>query len=193
MEATPHGPTSSADSIDRHIAHWGREVPDLDPKVEGVVTRMQMLVRHLQRRKEAGLARRRLKMWEYEILWRLRSAGEPYRMSPTRLAEVLDTHPATLTNRLDRLAKSGYVTREHASEDRRSLLVTLTEEGHRAWSSTIGEQIATERALLAPLSEAEREHLVVLLRKVTLAAESDGPPLMPTLEGTRPPAPDGRS
>ncbi|MFB7224957.1 MarR family winged helix-turn-helix transcriptional regulator [Streptomyces sp. NPDC056227] len=182
MDATQHGPLSSADSIDRHIARWGHEVPDLDPKIEGVVTRMQMLVRHLQRCKKAGLAKRKLEMWEYEILWRLRSAGEPYQMSPTRLAQVLDTHPATLTNRLDRLAKSGYVTREHAPEDRRSLLVTLTKKGHNAWSSTIGDQIATERALLAPLCEAEREQLVILLRKVTLAAESDGPPLMPTLD-----------
>ncbi|MFV2171909.1 MarR family winged helix-turn-helix transcriptional regulator [Actinomadura sp. LOL_016] len=182
MDATSHDSISSADSIDRHIARWGREVPDLDPTIEGVVTRMQMLVRHLQRRKEAGLAEREVKMWEYEILWRLRSAGEPYRMAPTRLAEVLDVHPATLTNRLDRLTKSGYVTREHASEDRRSLLVALTEKGHDAWSSTIGDQIASERALLAPLCEAEREQLVVLLRKVTLAAESDGPPLMPALD-----------
>lgn len=182
MNPKPREPITSADSIDRHIAHWGREVPGLDSTVEGVVTRMQMLVRHLQRRKEAGLSQRGLKMWEYEILWRLRSAGEPYRMSPTRLAEGLDIHPATLTNRLDRLAKSGYVTREHTSEDRRSLLVTLTEKGHEAWSSTIGDQMAAERALLTPLSETEQEQLVVLLRKVTLAAESGGPPLMPTLD-----------
>ncbi|MFI6978847.1 MarR family winged helix-turn-helix transcriptional regulator [Embleya sp. NPDC050154] len=179
---TTHGQVPSADSVDRHIAHWKHEVPDLDPMVEGVVTRMQMLVRHLQRRKEAGLTQRELKMWEYEILWRLRSAGEPYRMTPTRLAEGLDIHPATLTSRLDRLAKSGYVTREHTPEDRRSLLVTLTDKGHEAWSSTIGDQMATENALLAPLSEAEREQLVALLRKITLMAESGGPPLMPTLD-----------
>lgn len=181
MDATQN-PDPSADSIDHHIAHWGREVPDLDPKVEGAVTRMQMLVRYLQRRKEAGLTQRKMKMWEYEILWRLRFVGEPYRMTPTRLAESLDVHPATLTNRLDRLTKSGYVTREHLPEDRRSLLVTLTEKGHEAWSSTIGNQMATERALLAPLCEAEREQLVVLLRKITLAAESGGPPLMPILD-----------
>ncbi|WP_393054794.1 MarR family winged helix-turn-helix transcriptional regulator [Streptomyces sp. LN549] len=179
---TTHDPAPAGDSIDRHIARWEQEVPGLDPRVEGAVTRMQMLVRHLQRRKEAGLARRRLKMWEYEILWRLRSAGEPYRMTPTRLAEGLDTHPATLTNRLDRLAKAGYVTREHDPADRRSLLVALTRKGHEAWSSTIGDQMATEHALLAPLSEAEREQLVVLLRKVARAAESEGSPLMPSVD-----------
>lgn len=179
---TTQDPAPGTDSIDRHIAHWGREVPGLDPVVEGAVTRMQKLVRHLQRRKEAGLARRRMKMWEYEILWQLRSVGKPYRMTPTRLAEGLDLHPATLTNRLDRLAKSGYVTREHTPDDRRSLLVTLTEKGHEAWSSTIGDQMATEHALLAPLSQAEREQLVALLRKITVAAEADGPPLMPVLD-----------
>ncbi|MFI7008270.1 MarR family winged helix-turn-helix transcriptional regulator [Streptomyces sp. NPDC050145] len=182
---TTQDPPPGTDSIDRHIAHWRHEVAGLDPLVEGAVTRMQRLVRHLQRRKEAGLARRELKMWEYEILWQLRSVGPPYRMSPTRLAEGLDLHPATLTNRLDRLAKSGHVTREHTPEDRRSLLVKLTRKGQDAWSSTIGDQMATEHELLAPLSAAEREQLVVLLRKITVAAEADGPPLMPAPPGTR--------
>ncbi|MEU9093843.1 hypothetical protein [Streptomyces sp. NPDC048428] len=54
--------------------------------------------------------------------------------------------------------------------------------GHEAWSSTIGDQMATEHALLAPLSEAEREQLVVLLRKVAPAAESEGSPLMPSVD-----------
>ena len=80
------------DSIDRHIAYWSPGLPDMDPRLEGVVTRMQMLVRHLGRRKEAALAAQGLKQWEYEILWWLRAAGEPYRLTPTTLAEALDTH-----------------------------------------------------------------------------------------------------
>ncbi|GAA3481742.1 hypothetical protein GCM10018966_062730 [Streptomyces yanii] len=63
---------------------------------------MQKLVRHLKQKKEAALARHGPKLWEYEILWCLRSAGESYRMAPTRLAQGLGVHPATLTNRLDR-------------------------------------------------------------------------------------------
>ncbi|WP_055545001.1 MarR family winged helix-turn-helix transcriptional regulator [Streptomyces kanamyceticus] len=171
--------TQTRDSVDRHITRWEREVPGLVPELEGAVTRMQMLVRHLHGQKEAALARHGLKLWEYEILWRLRSAGEPYRMTPTRLARGLGIHPATLTNRLDRLQSSGLITREHPPEDRRSLLVGLTPEGAEAWSAVIDDQRAAEATLLAPLGERELAHLSALLRTVALAVEDGGPPLMP--------------
>jgi DNA-binding MarR family transcriptional regulator len=93
-------------------------VPDLNPQVEGIITRLQMLVRHLQRCREDGLATRGLKGWEYDILWRLRSVGPPYRASPTLLAEGLGAPPATLTSRLDRLERAGYVSRSHDPADR---------------------------------------------------------------------------
>ncbi|WP_369244337.1 MarR family winged helix-turn-helix transcriptional regulator [Streptomyces sp. R41] len=170
------------DSIDRHIARWGHEVPGLVAELEGTVTRMQTLVRHLQQKKEAALARHGLKLWEYEILWRLRSAGEPYRMAPTRLAQGLGVHPATLTNRLDRLQSAGLITREHAPEDRRSLLVGLTPQGAATWAAVIDDQREAEATLLAPLAKTELGQLAGLLRVVALAVEEDGPPLMPHVD-----------
>ncbi|SFX56480.1 hypothetical protein OH786_02160 [Streptomyces atratus] len=53
---------------------------------------------------------------------------------------------------------------------------------YQAWSSTIGDQMATEHTLLAPPSGTGRDQLVVLLRKIALAAEPDGPPLMPGVD-----------
>ncbi|MBO1330450.1 MarR family winged helix-turn-helix transcriptional regulator [Streptomyces sp. VRA16 Mangrove soil] len=143
---------------------------------------MQMLVRHLQRQKEAALARHGLKLWEYEILWRLRSAGEPYRMTPTRLAQGLGIHPATLTNRLDRMQAAGLITREHAAEDRRSLLVGLTPRGAETWAVVIDDQREAEATLLAPLCAEDLGELAALLRVVALAVEKDGPPLMPHVD-----------
>ena len=170
------------DSIDRHIAYWSRELADLDPDVEGAITRMQTLVALLRRRREAALKARRLKGWEYDVLWRLRSAGPPYQATPTWLAQALDAHPATLTSRLDRLEESGYLTRPHDPSDRRRLLVALTDKGHAAWAATIGDQAAAEHALLAPLTGDELAQLSALLRKVAAAAEAEGPPLMPPVE-----------
>lgn len=170
------------DSIDRHIAYWSRELADLDPDLEGAITRMQTLVAFLRRRREAALKARRLKGWEYDVLWRLRSTGPPYQATPTWLAQALDTHPATLTSRLDRLEESGYLTRAHDPSDRRRLLVSLTDKGHAAWEGTIGDQAAAEHALLAPLTGDERAQLSALLRKVAAAVEAEGPPLMPPVE-----------
>jgi DNA-binding MarR family transcriptional regulator len=167
------------DSIDRHIDRWQAEVPDLDPEVEGIVTRMQMLVRHLQQRRADALQRIGLRSWEYEILWQLRAAGPPYQLPPTALAVALDTHPATLTNRLDRLTRSGLVERTRSQSDRRSIAVALTDGGHRAWESSIGSQAEAEHELLAPLSDRERQTLTKLLRKIVVSAEQTGSELMP--------------
>lgn len=170
------------DSIDRHIAYWSTQVPSLDVHVEGAVTRMQGLVGLLRRRRAAGLAARDLKGWEYDILWRVRSVGPPFQVAPTWLAKALDTHPATLTNRLERLEAAGYLTRIHDPADRRRLLVGLTDLGHRAWEATIEDQAANEHALLAVLTDRERKQLSDLLRKVVTAAEAHEPPLMPPVE-----------
>lgn len=166
------------DSIDRHIAYWRDEVPDLDDEIEGIVTRMQMLVRHLRQRRAEALEEHGLRAWEYEILWQLRAAGPPYRVTPTALAVALDTHPATLTNRLDRLTRAGLVDRSRDETDRRSVVVVLTQQGQRAWESAIGSQVDAEHTLLSPLSERERQTMTKLLRKVVLAAEADGTELM---------------
>lgn len=168
-----------SDSIDRHIGFWKREVSDLNPQVEGIVTRMQVIVRHLQGCKDGRLAAYGLTGWEYNILWRLRAVGSPYRTTPTALAEALDTRPSTLTTRLDRMEQSGYVSRIHDSADRRRLLVALTDKGYKAWQSTVGRQAEAEHDLLFPLDDAEREQLTHLLRKIVHSAEERRAPLMP--------------
>ncbi|MEV7007769.1 MarR family transcriptional regulator [Streptosporangium sp. NPDC051022] len=167
------------DSIDRHIAYWSRELSDLDPQLEGIVTRMQMLVRLLKRNKDAWLAKGGLKPWEYDVLHHLVAAGPPYRVAPSLLAEWLDTHPATLTNRLDRLEETGYIHREHDPADRRRLLVALTAAGRAVWQERMDEGDRVEQALLGPLTPAERELLDGLLRRLVGEAEAEGGPLMP--------------
>ncbi|MDP9861470.1 MULTISPECIES: MarR family winged helix-turn-helix transcriptional regulator [Streptosporangium] len=167
------------DSVDRHIAHWSRELSDLDPQIEGIVTRMQMLVRLLRRNKEGWLASSGLKPWEFEVLHHLVAAGPPYRVAPSLLAEWLDTHPATMTNRLDRMEQAGYITRAHDSGDRRRLLVALTAEGRAVWEERMEEGDRSERALLGTLGPAELGLLDGLLRRLVRGVEENGPPLMP--------------
>jgi len=166
------------DSIDRHIARWKREVSGLDPSVEGAVVRMQLLVRQILRIKAEGVAAHGLKSFEYDIIWHLCALGSPYQATPTLIAERVDTHPATLTSRLDRLEQAGYISRLHDSTDRRRLLVALTDKAHAVLQASIGDELAAERALLAPLNRTERRQLADLLRKLVLAVESDGAHLL---------------
>jgi DNA-binding MarR family transcriptional regulator len=165
---------AAKDSIDRHVALWTREVPGLDPVVEGVVARMQVLVRRMHHLRAHALEAHGFKPAEFDIIWHLRALGAPYRATPTLLAERADTHPATLTSRLDRLEASGYVTRLNDPNDRRRLLVELTPKAHAALEATVSVNTEAEKDLLSGLTKAERTQLSGLLRKLVLAVESEG-------------------
>lgn len=162
------------DLVDEHIELWSRELPDLDPRVEGIVTRLQALDRHLRHELEQALASQSLKMWEFKTLHILRRGGPPYRATATELATALDLSPAAMTKRLDNLEQDGYLRRSHDDADRRRVLITLTEAGMRAWKSTISLQDRVERRLVDVLGPDEQDQLVSLLRRLLLGARDGG-------------------
>jgi DNA-binding MarR family transcriptional regulator len=162
------------DLVDEHIEMWSRELPDLNPRVEGIVVRLQVLDRHLRRELEQALATQSLKMWEFKTLHILRRGGPPYRATATELATALDLSPAAMTKRLDNLEQDGYLRRSHDDADRRRVLITLTEAGMRAWENTISLQDRVERQLVDVLRRDEQDQLVSLLRRLLLSAQGRG-------------------
>jgi len=71
-----------------------------------------------------------------------------------------------MTNRLDRLEKAGLVRRVPDPEDRRGVLVELTDAGHRAWEDGLRAQAANESLITAALAEDEKRQLNALLRRL---------------------------
>jgi DNA-binding MarR family transcriptional regulator len=162
------------DLVDEHIEMWSRELPDLNPRVEGIVVRLQVLDRHLRRELEQALATQSLKMWEFKTLHILRRGGPPYRATATELATALDLSPAAMTKRLDNLEQDGYLRRSHDDADRRRVLITLTEAGMHAWENTISLQDRVERQLVDVLRPDEQDQFVCLLRRLLLSAQGRG-------------------
>ena len=162
------------DPIDDHIELWSRELPDLDPRVEGIVTRMQWLDQYRRNRLGHALAGQGLKLWEFKTLHILRRGGPPYRATATELATALDLSPAAMTKRLDNLEQDGYLRRSHDDADRRRVLITLTEAGMRAWENTISLQDRVERQLVDVLRPDEQDQLVSLLRRLLLSGQRRG-------------------
>jgi DNA-binding MarR family transcriptional regulator len=159
------------DSVDEHVAHWLTEIPELDPVAEGVVTRMQVLVRHLRRTKQAALSAHNLQDFEYDTLHALVGTGAPYRAHPSELATAMRMSPAAVTGRLDALERRGYVRRLPPPGDRRKVIVELTEAGHGAWREAMQDQVDEEDRIIAALSRSEQEQLADLLRRMVLAVE----------------------
>jgi len=158
------------DPIDDHIELWSRELPDLDRRVEGIVTRVQWLDQYRRSRLGQALAGQGLKLWEFKTLHILRRSGPPYQATATELAAALDLSPAAMTKRLDNLEQDGYLSRCHDTADRRRILVTLTGAGHQAWEKTISVQDRVESQLVEALRPEEQDQLVELLRRLVLAA-----------------------
>jgi DNA-binding MarR family transcriptional regulator len=79
-----------------------------------------------------------------------------------------------MTNRLDRLEEAGFVRRLPDPDDRRSIQVELTDEGHRLIDESIGAQAAKEGVIASTLDDVERKELNALLRRLMLAVERTG-------------------
>jgi DNA-binding MarR family transcriptional regulator len=168
------------DSVDRHIEHWIEEVPDLNPVTEGVITRMQMLLRHLDQTRPVTLAAHGLELHEYGTLHMLGGCGPDHRATPGEIAAWLRMSPSGITGRLDGLERRGFIRRLPAATDRRKVIVELTAEGRRAWLEALSAQGAEEARLLAPLDDDEQEQLSGLLRRMLLVIDYPGLVVPPT-------------
>jgi DNA-binding MarR family transcriptional regulator len=158
------------DEIDRIVAQWNRERPDLDVSPTHTLQRVTRLSL-LQAVSFARLfAPYRISFGEYLVLAALRRAGPPYRMSPTRLFNSVILSSGAMTNRLDRLEAMGFVQREPDPADRRGRLVALTDSGRELVDAAVVDHLENEERLLGALDAGEREQLAGLLRKLLLSA-----------------------
>ncbi|MEU8223895.1 MarR family transcriptional regulator [Kribbella sp. NPDC048915] len=163
------------DFVDAHVDLWAGQ-HDLDREVEGIAVRLQVLTRHLERRREAVLATYDLQLWEFKTLHMLRRAGTPYRATPGELAKQLGMSAAALTNRIDALERRGFVERTHDRDDRRKVMATLTPTGNQLWQRAIGEIVKVEKELIHHLPAADRTRLDDLLRRLVLVTEKNDRP-----------------
>jgi DNA-binding MarR family transcriptional regulator len=164
------------DSIDRFLAEWNEDVPELDFEVEGIVDRIYALAKRLRQSADDTFAAYGLNHGEWKVLLALRRTGAPYRRSPGWLAEHLTLSSGAMTNRLDRLEQAGLVRRLPDPKDRRALQVELTDEGHRVWQESIGAQATKESEIASTLDTSEKQELTSLLRRLMLSFERDQEP-----------------
>ena len=91
------------DEVDRLVAAWRRERPDLDVEPLEVLSRVSRLARHLDRARRIAFSEHNLEPWEFDVLTSLRRAGAPYQLSPGQLLTQTLVTSGTMTNRIDRL------------------------------------------------------------------------------------------
>jgi DNA-binding MarR family transcriptional regulator len=83
------------------------------------------------------------------------------------LARFADVNPATMTAMLDQLESADIVRRERRADDRRVVVVSLTDEGRRIVHERHRQWDDEWRACLAGLSDEELEAATRVLRRLT--------------------------
>lgn len=163
---------STSDEVDGIVGAWSAQRPDLDFSPLEVLSRVNRLARHLDRARRDVFRRSDLETWEWDVLAALRRAGDPYQLSPKQLLQQTFVSSGTMTNRIDRLVERGFVRRESAPGDGRSVLVTLTEDGRTRTDAAITRLVDIEAELLRALPRGERDRLAALLRKLSLSFDA---------------------
>jgi DNA-binding MarR family transcriptional regulator len=167
MEST----TEERDHIDGFLEAIHVVLPDLDLEVEGIVDRIGGLSRRLHRTLDETLAEFGLDSGEYKALCTLAQSGEPFCSTPGRLGKHMELSSGAMTNRIDRLEQAGLVRRRPDPNDRRGVLVEMTEKGRETYERAVGVQAKKEELVTSALDNAEKKQLNDLLRRLMLEFE----------------------
>jgi DNA-binding MarR family transcriptional regulator len=159
------------DQIDEVLGSWRSTRPSIDTGPLEVTGRLSRIGPLLGRRQEAVFSRFGVNRGEVGALSALRVTGPPHRLSPTRLGRGLMLSSAGVTSRIDRLERRGLVRRLPDPDDRRGVIVELTDEGGRLVDEAVAAVAESDRQLLARLDADEIAQLQALLKKLLASLE----------------------
>ena len=88
------------------------------------------------------------------------------------LAEYLLVAVNTVTTIVDKLEQKSLVRRERDEEDRRIVMVQLTDKGHQAYDGILEIRLNACCTMLTPLNEDEQDIFMLLMRKIARGSET---------------------
>jgi DNA-binding MarR family transcriptional regulator len=133
--------------------------------------RLQRVAHHLETELRRELAAFGIELWEMELLGALKRAGPPYRLHAGALLETMRLTSGGVTKRVAGLERKGWVRRDIDPDDRRQVLVSLTDEGLRRAGEVFSTKTETEARLLSALPPATQRRLNDDLRRLLIHLE----------------------
>ncbi len=160
------------DWTEQLLQRWSDLSPKVDMVGSQVSERIGRVALHLSRRQDEAFSHHGLNRGEVGVLYALRGIGPPHRLSPTQLSRILMLSSAGTTSRIDRLERRGLVTRRPDPDDRRGILVELTELGAELADAVVAVGAEASARMLSGLTTAELQALGHLLRKLQSSLEA---------------------
>ena len=160
---------------DRVIEEWTAARPDIDASSVAVVNRVLRLARYLENDLNAVASQHGLShKGDFDTLAALRRRYPEQQLSPTQLAEAALITTGGMTSRLDRLEQAGFLERKPDPEDRRALLVHLSEAGQTIVDKIFEGIVQSQQRSLRSATEAQRAALADQLRELLLDSGDGG-------------------
>ncbi|MDD5338876.1 MAG: MarR family transcriptional regulator [Dehalococcoidales bacterium] len=104
-----------------------------------------------------------IKSLHFEIMHVLKDEGT---LHPAKIGEKLLVAKAQMTHLIDKLVDLGFVKREMCADDRRTINLTLTDEGRKTLDEQDSLVVGAVEDNMASLSEEELENLSKSLRNL---------------------------
>jgi DNA-binding MarR family transcriptional regulator len=157
-----------SDAVDRVLAQWHAERPELDVSAMGVIGRISRAAALLEREIDKTLSEFDLQPGEFDLLATLRRSGAPYRLTVGQLLKSTMVSSGAVTHRLNRLDDKHLISRDFDPRNRRSVIVALTKQGLTLVDQALTAHLNNEQKQLASLTKQKKEALAGLLRDLLL-------------------------
>ena len=157
------------DPVVEHVRWAVDNWPQIDPQVEGIVTRLERIYRTFQNACRASLGEAGLTKEEWKVLMALHDNVRSHGW----LCRDLDVSTGAMTNRLDKLERRGFIRRAPDPQDRRGVLLELTPAGEIQLEEYIDAGAGRERELMSGLTRPEKRELDRLLSKLLVSLQAN--------------------
>ncbi|WP_065958007.1 MarR family winged helix-turn-helix transcriptional regulator [Streptomyces sparsogenes] len=164
--APPEQPTEPY-PVAEIAAAWRRERPSAPTESIEIVTPIWRLAKLFDDDRARALRAAGIDAATLDLLSVIRRSGPPYALTTREISRRTLVTAGAISQRVARAEREGLVRRAPGGTGRRSVLVSLTDEGHALIERSVDEVLGREARLVAGLSAEERELLTGLLAKLT--------------------------
>ena len=154
------------DRVDRLIASWQRELPEVLYPTSELSKRIMVLAAELNEATRQVLRDLGLTTAEFDVIVSLRRSGAPYRQKPSDLSRSLLLSSGGTSNVTNQLVRRGLVVREPDPEDGRGTQIRLTDEGKTLAERAVQASAAAHHELWADIPDETVKQAGAALREL---------------------------
>ncbi len=140
---------------------------------EALFSRLQRVVIHLGLLQSEAVTDLDITFRDFVILATLRKEPAPHRLPVTRIAEYVLRPMGSISQALDRVEQAGWVERAPDPDDRRKVLVSLTDDGVRFTDAALASYGDTRKRVFKRLTSAELKSIDASITTLLAALDAD--------------------